>query len=772
MAAQPRFAPFVLPDAARIVATENGLEAQALLLQETLEKRLGRRIPLGERPARSGDFALTLGYLADEVSGNPEAYAIEVFSDHVVLSASNATGMARAVARIAQLFQYDREAAAWTLPPTRIDDAPAYPWRGLMLDVARFPHSVEAVRESIDLAFLFSLSVVHLHLSDDQAFTFPASCLPPRTDPGAPGRDRGYSLEDLRFLVEYASDRGVTLVPEIDMPAHSSSLMSARPDLFGTVDPDTGKAVPTGAVNMASPGAVAAMKVIVDEVRAVFETSRYFHLGGDEVGAPDLLQLPEYAALVASTGLPHPGHPGALNALLNHFLNELSSHLIEADLRPIVWEGFRPVENGRALGTGAWVMPWSQASQSPAALAESGYTLINCGWEPLYIVPSQGWASQPHDAFDWTPESVRQRFGGQVNELGPDAALNGAQICVWEQRPEAIVPAVLTVIPELSERMWGSYAAPEEHAGFAPLAVSTQAVVRDMLRPVQVTWESDLGTGSLAFQDKVAVHLDLKEHAAPGVIRYVTGDEFGLVPTADSLATGEKPFVLERSTVVAAALFTRGGRRLGGITQVRFEKGVPALSYSAFRLPSGGTFTADGFDGLPKGMLIGSGPLTLPTPARLAAINREQFAMVRPAAHVDLRPLAWNSLGPAGARMDPTRPRIFGRHAVVAKGQVQIDQPGTWTLEFHSRGGIARISLGEATATCGADDQSTVRRAELQAGTYQLCIEHAVLDVHNDLQVWLNPSDAGARIPLNAWIRPLEGHLPGAELAELRSFVD
>ena len=152
--AQPRFAPFVLPDEARIVATEDGLERQVLLLQETLEKRLGRRLPIGVRPARTGDLVLTLGYLAEPVAGSPEGYAIEVFDDHVVLSGGSTTGVARAIARLAQLFQFDPEQGVWALPPTRIDDAPLYPWRGLMLDVARFPHSVESVREAIDLAFL------------------------------------------------------------------------------------------------------------------------------------------------------------------------------------------------------------------------------------------------------------------------------------------------------------------------------------------------------------------------------------------------------------------------------------------------------------------------------------------------------------------------------------------------------------------------------------------------------------------------------------------
>lgn len=771
--AQPRFAPFVLPDGARIVATEEGLSRQVLVLQETLEKRLGRRIPVGEKPAKSGDFILTTGYLEDAVAGNSEAYAIEVFADHVSLSGANAVGVARAIARLAQLFQYDGEQGAWTLPATRIDDAPAYPWRGLMLDAARFPHSVESLREAIDLAFLFSLSVVHLHLSDDQAFTFPATCLPPRTNPGASGPDRGYSKEDLRFLVQYASDRGIALVPEIDMPAHSSVLVRARPDLFGRQDPGTGEHHSTGAVNMASPRAVAAMKALVDEVADIFDTSPYFHLGGDEFYAPALLELPEFKALAAAEGLPLTLEEGALNAHLNHFLQVMADHVAENGLQPIVWEGFRPVAAaGQTLDPSTWVMAWNQHSQAPDALVKAGYTVINCGWEPLYIVPAQGWASWPDDAFGWSPSSVRQRFGGRVTELAEDAPLEGAQICVWEQRPEAIVPAVLRLAPELAERMWGSHGAPETHDEFLPLADVTRDVVQDMLRPVEIVVESDLGGGGLLSRTRAMISFRTAEHAYPGVVRYDLSSDFGREPTADSetLSTSMEPLIVPGGTVIAAALFTEAGRRIGGVTQIRVEAGEPVLTFEAYRLPRGGSFGPDDFGGLTKGALIGTGRLATASPERLAAINREQFAKVRPEAHVDLRPLSWTTFGLEGDSMDPARPRIWGRHAVVAEGQVQIDEPGDWVLEFQSRGGVGRLTLGTATVACSGDNQPVQRTAKLDAGTYSFRIEHAVLDVHNDLQVWLTRDGSAARTPLMGHLLQAAGWVEAADLRSLDSF--
>lgn len=156
---QPRFAPFVVPRTLRVVTMEPALESLAPVVAESLGVLFGRSVAVGAPPAKSGDVVLTLGYLADAVAEDPEALAIEVFADHVALSGTTSDGVARAAARMFQLFEHDEESGAWSLPPVRIDDAPVYPWRGIELTE---PCDADAVRDVVQLAFLSSFNTVVL----------------------------------------------------------------------------------------------------------------------------------------------------------------------------------------------------------------------------------------------------------------------------------------------------------------------------------------------------------------------------------------------------------------------------------------------------------------------------------------------------------------------------------------------------------------------------------------------------------------------------------
>ena len=479
--AEPRFGPFELPEVPRVIATAPEFFAIAEVLRGHIELLTGRPAVVAGDAARSGDLVLMTGYLPDEITASEEGFSIEVLGDSVILSGSTIDGAARAAARVLQLLQYEGPEDRWTMPAVRVEDAPHLDWRGLQLDLARFPHPLDAVEEAIDLAYLWSLNTVHLHLTDDQAFTFPASFLPERTNAGERGAHRGYTRDELEGLVNYALARRITLIPEIDMPAHASSLVRARPDLFGTKDPDSGEWRSTGIINMASETAYENNAKLLAEVAEVFHASPMIHLGGDEVWIGNINELPEFPGYASAHGLPGPGEDGAGNELLNHFLRRMTKVVKDLDRQPVLWEGFRPpLSPDNAVPKDTIVMSWSQHSQSPEALIEAGYRIVNCGWDPLYVVPAQGWAARPEHAFDWSPLEVRQRFGGRTVTLDEDAPVLGAQVCMWEQRPEAIVPALGRVLPEVAWRMWGTEATEDS----AARAEAARRRVESILRPV------------------------------------------------------------------------------------------------------------------------------------------------------------------------------------------------------------------------------------------------------------------------------------------------
>ncbi|MEM9379825.1 MAG: glycoside hydrolase family 20 zincin-like fold domain-containing protein [Planctomycetota bacterium] len=154
---QPRFAPFVVPDALRVVTSESALEPLAPLVASLLGGLLDRPVEVGAPPSRSGDVVLTLGYLAEPVAASDEGFAIEVFDDHVALSGNEGAGIARAVARLLQLFEKSEETGAWSLPPVRIDDAPAYGWRALEVEGTL---DARAALRALEIAHLASFNVV------------------------------------------------------------------------------------------------------------------------------------------------------------------------------------------------------------------------------------------------------------------------------------------------------------------------------------------------------------------------------------------------------------------------------------------------------------------------------------------------------------------------------------------------------------------------------------------------------------------------------------
>ena len=194
------------------------------------------------------------------------------------------------------------------------------------------------------------------------------------------------------------------------------------------------------------------------------------------------------------------------------------------------------------------------------------------------------------------------------------------------------------------------------------------------------------------------------------------------------------------------------------------------LRFLAHELPQGGAITAATLDETwaDGGSQIGAGVLAAPDAGRMTAINRELFAKVRDRlplrSHVDLRPLAWQAVGPR-RRIDPLRSRVWGRHAVFAQGQLRIPEPGRWTLSATARSGLARIHLGGRLALLAEGMEEARAAAELAAGTYAVTIELSVPFVHEDLQLLLQREGDDAPLALYDLLLDLDENAPAAELS-------
>ncbi len=241
-------------------------------LQADLDRVLGP--PDDERAV---PLALSLHDLGPDRS--PEGYRLHVGDGVSLLAAATEAGLARGAATYRQLVDRPTRTAV----PMVIDDAPRFAWRGLLVDCVRHFMPLDALRRTVDAMALAKLNVLHLHLTDDQAWRVASRAHPQLTERASPGGH--YELDDLAALVAHAADRGVRVVPELDVPGHTSALLVAFPELALGAPPasvPTSYVVPGVSVDPSSEAVFEVLDTIVGEWAEVFP-DECFHIGGDEV---------------------------------------------------------------------------------------------------------------------------------------------------------------------------------------------------------------------------------------------------------------------------------------------------------------------------------------------------------------------------------------------------------------------------------------------------------------------------------------------------------
>jgi hexosaminidase len=221
----------------------------------------------------------------EAVDEQDESYAIDVGDGTIVCTARTVQGAFRGVVTVGQLVTFGE------LVPRRLDDQPAWRWRGIMIDPARHFVAPADVRRVIDLAALYKLNVLHLHLTDNEAWRIAVPGHPELT-----ADHDHYSIDDYRDLQEYARARHVTIVPEIDLPGHCAALLHARPELRTVaVDEPTARMIEKlGSPDVARGPIDVDDRATADVVRSILTalcemtTGPYVHLGCDEaMGMPD-----------------------------------------------------------------------------------------------------------------------------------------------------------------------------------------------------------------------------------------------------------------------------------------------------------------------------------------------------------------------------------------------------------------------------------------------------------------------------------------------------
>jgi hexosaminidase len=240
---------------------------------------------LSERLADAAHATLTIhadrGGEPVQDLGEDESYELEVSSGGARLTAPNPLGVMHGLQTFLQLVDITPD--GYAAPAIHIEDTPRFPWRGLSLDVSRHFISIAVLQRNLDALAAVKMNVLHLHLSDDQGFRLESREFPKLQDLGSDGMY--YSQAEMRELVAYASDRGIRIVPEFDMPGHSTAWFVGYPELssgpgpyqierrWGIFDP---------AMDPTRESTYKLLDKFIAEMTNIFP-DRYFHIGGDEV---------------------------------------------------------------------------------------------------------------------------------------------------------------------------------------------------------------------------------------------------------------------------------------------------------------------------------------------------------------------------------------------------------------------------------------------------------------------------------------------------------
>lgn len=371
-----------------------------------------------------------------------EGYHIIASQKTIEISASTAKGMNRGLSTFLQMIEKDGDTLR--LPCVGITDAPDAPYRGLMIDLTSTWHEPDYLFRYVDLCWRNRASHLQLHFTDNNLFTLPISSFPRLPN-------ESYTREDIAKLVEYAEDRGIILVPEVDIPGHTTPWMKAYPELFGTTK-----------VLAASDEVFDALRQIFAEVHAMFPHSPWIHIGGDEAETGEWEKCPITQAYMKKKGIETAAE------LYAEYVRTAAEIVLELGCTPVVWEGFAKEYNDR-IPKETIVIAWESLYQLPGDLAAAGFTMINCSWEPLYICTDDRYW-QPEDIMKWNLWTWRNwwershAYPDGITIPREESNVIGGQICVWgtfagrSHNPKDYVRREYELtaerLPALCERTW------------------------------------------------------------------------------------------------------------------------------------------------------------------------------------------------------------------------------------------------------------------------------------------------------------------------------
>jgi hexosaminidase len=394
-------------------------------------------MPLVRRDAETGAATLVIRTKGPSKPvpelGEDESYSLEVSDVRVTLNAATPLGTMHGLQTLLQLVNVSP--TGFSVPAVLIKDQPRFPWRGLLIDSGRHFMPIDVLKRNLDGMEAVKMNVFHWHISDNQGFRAESHKFPRLHGQGSDGLF--YRQEEMRELIEYARDRGIRVVPEFDMPGHSTAWFVGHPELasgggpyvverrWGVFDP---------AMDPTNEKVYKVLDELIGEMAKIFP-DHYFHIGGDEVNGKEWDANPRIQAFKKE-------HKLKSNEELQAYFSGRVQKLVTKHGKTVVgWDEVLVPGVPKDIVIQSW-----RGQAALAKAAKDGYRgMLSNGY---YL--DLGWTAARHYAVD--------PLGGDAANLSADERLRilGGESCMWSEYVDAenVDSRIWPRNAAIAERLW------------------------------------------------------------------------------------------------------------------------------------------------------------------------------------------------------------------------------------------------------------------------------------------------------------------------------
>ena len=409
--------------------------------------------------------------------GEDETYTLDVTPGGAKLHAPNPLGALRGLQTFLQLIAITPD--GFSVPSLHIEDRPRFPWRGLMIDSCRHFIPLDVVKRNLDGMEAVKMNVLHWHLSENEGFRAESHKFPKLHEQGSDGLY--YTQEEIREVIEYARDRGIRVVPEFDMPGHSTAWFVGYPELAGGGGPyaiERQWGVFDPAMDPTDEKTYKFLNEFIGEMARLFP-DQFFHIGGDEVNGKAWDANPKIQAFMKSRHIKN-------NAELQAYFSGRVQDLVTKHKKtPVGWDEVLVPGVPKTILIQSW-----RGVDSLAAAAKDGYRGILSNGYYLDL----GWSAARHYAVD--------PLSGPAAALTPEQKrlILGGESCIWSEyvNEQNIDSRIWPRNAAIAERLWSPegtndvasmYARLDtESARLEWLGLRHRSFQRTMLQRIAGTW--------------------------------------------------------------------------------------------------------------------------------------------------------------------------------------------------------------------------------------------------------------------------------------------